>query len=165
MRRFAPLVAAGVVSAVIAVASVEAAQRLVIPRNSVGTQQIRNGAILRTDLNRATVAWLNAGAPTPRSRGVTIANGQNGDRVRVTAANIRPDGDLVGQVEYLGGLTCANFGPTVRVEATFFNSAGMAVDTGADSEDEPSTGVRYPLDIFGSSGAVRAEAVASVVCF
>jgi hypothetical protein len=164
MHRLPPLIAAGIVSAFIAVASVNAARQLVIPRNSVGTQQIRNGAILPADLNRSTVTWLNAGAPAARARGVTVSNGTNGDRVRVTGANIRADGDLVGQFEYLGGLTCPNFGPTMLVEATFFSAAGVAVDTGGDLESNPRSSVRYPLDIFGPAGAVRAEAVASVSC-
>jgi hypothetical protein len=47
MRRLAHFVAVAVVAAVVSAASVEAAQRLVIPRNSVGSAQIRNGAIQR----------------------------------------------------------------------------------------------------------------------
>lgn len=69
MRSLAQLVAVAVIAAVASAASVEAAQRLVIPRNSVGTTQIRNGSIQPADLSRQTVAWLNASAPSPRGRG------------------------------------------------------------------------------------------------
>jgi hypothetical protein len=163
MRTLAQLVAAALVAAVAGAASVEAAQRLVIPRNSVGSAQIRNGAILPADLNRRTVAWLNAGAPSPRSRGVTVSSGQHGDRVRVTATNIS-DGEVLGQMEYLGGLSCPNLGPTLLAEATFFDASGLVVATGGDLQSSPAAGVRYPLSILGRSSAVRAELVASVTC-
>lgn len=163
MRNLAPLVAAGLVAAVISVASVEAAQRLVIPRNSVGTQQIRDGTIQRQDLNRATVQWLNAGAPTPRGRGVTVTAGKNGDRIRVTGANLR-GGDVLGQMELLGPMSCPNLGPWLRVDATFFDANGTVIDTGGDTQTEPAPGVRYPLNAIGATAAVRAEAVASVEC-
>ena len=164
MPRLAQFVAVAVVAAVVSTASVEAAQRLVIPRNSVGSAQIRNGAILPADLNRQTVAWLNARAPSPRGRGVTISNGAFGDRVRITAATVNAGGDLLGQIEYLGGLTCPNLGRWLSAEATFFNASGVVVATSSDSETSPVVGVRYPLRIFGGSGAVRAELVASVSC-
>jgi len=160
----AQLVSAALVAALVGAASVEAAQRLVVPRNSVGTAQIRNGAILPADLNRQTVAWLNAGAPSPRGRGVTVANGQHGDRVRIAATNIS-GGDVLGQIAYLGGLACPNLGPDLRAEATFFDSSGLVVATGSDSQDSAVAAVRYPLRIFGRTAAVRAEVVASVVCF
>jgi hypothetical protein len=101
------LIAVGVVAAVVTAITAEAAHQLVVPRNSVGSAQIRNGAILPADLNRQTVNWLNAGAPTPRGRGVTVSSGEHGDRMRVHAATIA-EGDVLGQVEYLGGLTCPN---------------------------------------------------------
>lgn len=165
MSRLVPYVAVGLVTAVVSVASVEAAKQLVIPRNSVGTTQIRNGAILPADLSRKTVAWLNAGAPTHRARGVTVANGQHGDRVRVSAASVNSEGNLLGQMEYLGGVgPCGSLGPWLKVEATFFDSSGLVVDTGSDVETSPVAGVRYPLEVFGKTGAVRAEAVASVEC-
>ena len=160
--RLAQLIAAGVVSAVVAAASVQAAQRLVAP-NSVGSAQIRNGSILPVDLHRDTVAWLDAGAPPVRARGVTVASGEHGDRVRVLAANITR-GDVLGQVEYLGGLTCATLGPWPTVSATFFDANGMVVATGSDSETSAVAGIRYPLRIFGEKSAVRAELVASVAC-
>lgn len=135
-----------------------------LPANSVGTKQIRNGAILPADLSKKTVSWLDAGAPSPRGRGVTIANGEYGDRVRITAATITKGGDVLGQIEYLGGLSCPNLGPWPRAEATFFDASGMVVATGSDTKTSAVTGVRYPLEILGTSGAVRAEVVASVSC-
>jgi hypothetical protein len=164
MRALALLVAAAAIAAVVAAASVEAARRIIVPRNSVGTAQIRNGAILPADLNRRTVAWLTADAPASRGRGVTVATGSNGERVRITGATITADGDVLGQIEYLGGLSCANLGPWPSAEATFFDASGTVVATGSDSEPSPVTGVRYPLRILGRSGAVRAEVVASVTC-
>jgi hypothetical protein len=52
----------------------------------------------------------------------------------------------------------------LQVEATFFNATGGIVGTGSDSETSPVVGPRYPLEISGASGAVRADAVVSVVC-
>ena len=164
MRGLGQLVAVAAVASVVSAASVEAAQRLVIPRNSVGTAQIRNGAILRADLNRSTVDWLIAAAPAPRGRGVTVANGDHGDRVRITAATMSRDGDALGQIEYLGGLSCPNLGPWLSAEATFFDASGAVIATGSDTETSPAANVRYPLRILGKSGAVRAEVVASVTC-
>jgi hypothetical protein len=164
MLRLSQFVAVAVVAAAVSAASLEAAQRLVIPRNSVGTAQIRNGAIQPADLSRQTVAWLNARAPSPRGRGVTVSNGEHGDRVRVTAANVSGGGDVLGQIEYLGGLSCPDLGPWLTAEATFFNASGVVVATGSESETSPVAGVRYPLRISGSDGAVRAEVVASVAC-
>jgi hypothetical protein len=163
MRSLGHLVAFGIVAAVVGATSVEAAQRLVIPRNSVGSTQIKDGSILRADLAKSTIDYLTAGAPPPRAAGVTVAQGEHGDRVRVSAPNIR-GGNLLGQVEYLGGLVCPTLGPWLRVEATFFDASGLVVATGADWETAPVAGVRYPLEVFGGSTAVRAEAVASVSC-
>jgi hypothetical protein len=151
------------VAVLAATPAVQAAPDLIVPRNSVGSPQIRNGAIMRADLNRATVAWLNAGAPTPRGRGVTVSAGKNGDRIRVTGANLR-GGNVLGQMELVGAMTCPNLGPWLSVEATFFDANGTAIDTGGDSELSPVAGVRYPLEVFGDASAVRAEAVASVEC-
>jgi hypothetical protein len=83
-----------------------------------------------------------------------VSNGAYGDGVRVTAATVNAGGDLLGQVEYLGGLTCPNLGPWLSAEATFFNASGLVVATSSDSETSPVVGVRYPLRIFGGSGAV-----------
>jgi hypothetical protein len=163
MRRIAQFVAVALVAAAISAASLEAAQQLVVPRNSVGTAQIRNGSIQPADLGRQTVAWLNASAPTPRGRGVTVANGGNGERVRVIAANVTR-GEVLGQIEYLGGLSCPNLGPYLEADATFFDANGVVVATGSEVETRPVSGVRYPLRIFGREGAVRAEVVASVTC-
>ena len=163
-RRLAHFTAVAVIAAAVSAASLEAARQLVIPRNSVGAAQIRNGAILPADLNRQTVRWLNAGAPNPRGRGVTVASGEHGDRVRVTAATVSAGGDVLGQIEYVGGLSCPNLGPWPTAEATFFNASGSVVATGSDTKTSVAPGVRYPLRILGAQGAVRAEAVASVIC-
>jgi hypothetical protein len=157
------LIAVGVVAAVVTAVTAQAAHQLVVPRNSVGSAQIRKGAILPADLNRQTVTWLNAGAPTPRGRGVTVSSGEHGDRMRVHAATIA-EGDVLGQVEYLGDLTCPNLGPWLNVQATFFDASGTVVATGSDLETSPVASVRYPLRVSGKTGSVRAEAVASVSC-
>jgi hypothetical protein len=163
MRKLAQFVAVAIVAATVSAASLEAAQQLVVPRNSVGTAQIRNGSIQPADLDRQTVAWLNASAPTPRGRGVAVSNGSNGERVRVTAANVTR-GDILGQIEYLGGLSCPILGPYLEADATFFDANGLVVATGSHLETSPVASVRYPLRIFGREGAIRAEVVASVTC-
>lgn len=164
MRTLGQLAAAGIVAAIVGATTVEAAQRLVIPPNSVASAQIRNGSIQRADLAKSTIDYLNAGAPQPRAAGVTVALGDHGDRTRVTAPNMR-GGDLLGQAEYLGGLTCPNLGPWLSVAAAFFDANGMIVATGTDTETAPAVGVRYPVRVLGTSTAVRAEAVVSVPCF
>jgi hypothetical protein len=164
LYRLTHFVAVAIIAAAVSAATVGAAQELRIPRNSVGSAQIKNGSILPADLNRRTVAYLDAGAPSPRGRGVTIANGEHGDRVRITAATISKDGDVLGQIEYLGGLSCPNLGPWPTAEATFFDASGLIVATGSDTKTSAAPGVRYPLKIYGASGAVRAEVVASVSC-
>jgi hypothetical protein len=161
--RLLQFVAVALVAAAVSAASVGAAQELRIPRNSVGSAQIKNGAIQPADLSGRTVQWLNAGAPSPRGQGVTVAPGAYGDRVRITAATMSK-GDVLGQIEYLGGLSCPNLGPWPKAEATFFDGSGMVVATGGDSQTSPVVGVRYPLHIYGASSAVRAEVVASVDC-
>jgi hypothetical protein len=142
----------------------EAAKQLVIPKNSVTTAHIRNGTIQRVDLAKATIDYLTAGAPAPRARGVTVTPGTNGDRIRVSAPNLS-GGNVLGQMEYLGGLSCPNLGPWLTVGATFFDANGLIVATGSDSETTPTANVRYPFEIFGAPAAVRAELVAEVVCF
>lgn len=162
-HRYGHYIAVAIVAAIVSAGSVEAAQQVRVPRNSVGSAQIRNGAILPADLNRRTVAWLDAGAPTPRGRGVTIASGEHGDRVRITAATMSK-GDVLGQIEYLGGLSCPNLGPWLHAEATFFDASGQVVATGSDIKTSTVAGVRYPLNVTGAPGAVRAEVIASVDC-
>ena len=78
---------------------------------------------------------------------------------RVTGATISR-GDVLGQVEYLGGRTCPHLGPYLNADATFFDTNGVIVDTGSDLETQPVTGVRYPLRIIGTASAVRAEVCA-----
>jgi hypothetical protein len=141
----------------------EAAKQLVVPRNSVGTLQIKNRSILPVDLSQQTIRYLTAGAPAPKARGVTVAAGTHGDRVRIHAPNLT-GGNVLGQIEYLGGLECATLGPWAKAEATFFDADGVVVATGSDTNTSSAAGVRYPLEIFGARGAVRAELVASVEC-
>jgi hypothetical protein len=141
----------------------EAAKQHIIKRNSVTTVHIRNGTIQRADLAKATVNWLTAGAPTPRARGVTVSPGAHGDRIRVHAPNI-VRGNVLGQVEYLGGLDCPNLGPWLSVKATFFDANGLIVETGSDLETTPAVNARYPLEVFGVASAVRAELVAQIEC-
>lgn len=114
---------------------------------------------------RREVAALTARL-TPKPTGsVTLANGEYGDRVRVTGLGVHSDGNVLGQVEYLGGLSCPNYGPSLRIEATFFGPSGAILGTGSGSTTSAVTGPRYPLEIYGAAGAVRADAVASVSCF
>jgi len=103
---------------------------------------------------------------TPKPTGsVVLANGDNGDRVRATGLGVHADGNILGQIEYLGGLSCPNYGPSLRVEATFFGPTGAIVGTGSGSATDAVMGPRYPLSIYGAAGAVRADAVVSVTCF
>lgn len=155
--------AALIVAALGSAPVVEAAKHHVIKGNSVTSRHIRNGTIQRVDLAKPTIAYLIAGAPTPRARGVTVTPGTHGDRVRIHAPNLR-NGDVIGQIEYLGGLNCPNLGPWAKAEATFFDANGLVIDTGSDTETAPATNVRHPLHILGPEAAVRAEVVGSVEC-
>lgn len=76
-----------------------------------------------------------------------------------------PAGDVLGQIEYLGGLSCPNLGPWLNARATFFDASGLVVATGGDSENSPVVGTRYPFHLYGAIRAVRAEVVVSVDCF
>ncbi len=113
---------------------------------------------------RREVAALKARLAPKRTGSVSVANGEHGDRIRVTGVNVTSRGDILGQIEYLGGLSCPNIGPYLQVDATFFNAAGQVIDTGVDLETSPVAGVRYPLDVLGAEGAIRADAVVSVAC-
>ncbi len=113
---------------------------------------------------RREVAVLKAQLAPKPTGSVAIANGENGDRARVTGANVTASGDILGQIEYLGGLTCPNLGPYLQLEATFFNAAGQVIDTGGDLQTSPVAGVHYPINVLGASGGVRADAVVSVTC-
>ena len=101
---------------------------------------------------------------TPNPTGsVTLANGEYGDRARVTGAGVTTGGNILGHRQ-LGGPSCEEFGPWVTVQATFFDANGVIVETGGHTESSPVTGARYPLQIPGAAGAVRADAVVSVTC-
>jgi hypothetical protein len=125
--------------------------------------KVKKLTVERNTARRQVVALTARLTPKPTGS-VTLANGENGDRVRVTGAGVTKGGDILGQLEYLGGLSCANLGPWLSVEATFFGPSGAIVDTGTDSEMSPVTGPRYPLEVLGAVGAVRADAVVSVEC-
>ena len=137
MRRLAQFVAVAVVAAVVSAASVGAASGSSSRETAWGQHRFGTVSIQPADLSRQTVAWLNARAPSPRGRGVTVSNGEHGDRVRVTAASVSSGGDVLGQIEYLGGLSCPELGPWLTAEATFFNASGVVVATGSDSETSP----------------------------
>lgn len=125
--------------------------------------KVKRLTVERNGARREVVALKAQLAPKPVGS-VTLANGENGDRARVTGAGVTRDGNILGQIEYLGGLSCPNLGPWLSVEATFFGPSGAIVDTGSDIETSPVVGPRYPLELFGAAGAVRAEAVVSVAC-
>lgn len=117
----------------------------------------------RNTARREIVTLKRRLAPKPTGS-VTLANGDKGDRARVTGLGVTKDGDVLGQIEYLGGLSCPDLGPWLRVEATFFDAAGTVIDTGSDTKTEVVAGARYPLEVLGATGAVRADAVVSVEC-
>lgn len=162
MRSASTLVAAGIVAGLVAAVSVEAAVEQLRPR-SVGAQHIRLGAIQPAHFSPQARNWINAQAPAPRARGVTVTPGAHGDRVRVHGLRVQR-GNVIGQIEYLGGVECETLGPWPQASATFFDANGMVVDTGSDTVTDAVPNVRYPLNIFGASGAVRAEVVISISC-
>jgi hypothetical protein len=127
------------------------------------TVKVKRLTVERNTARRQVVALTARLTPKPTGS-VTLANGEHGDRARVTGANVKASGDVLGQIEYLGGLNCPNLGPYLRVDATFFGPTGAILDTGSDIETSPVVGPRYPLEIFGAAGAVRADAVVSVTC-
>jgi outer membrane murein-binding lipoprotein Lpp len=125
--------------------------------------KVKRLTVERNSARREVVALKARLTPQPTGS-VTLANGENGDRARVTGAGVTTRGNILGQLEYLGGPTCEEFGPWVTVQATFFDANGTIVETGGHTESSPVTGARYPLEIFGVAGAVRADAVVSVTC-
>lgn len=92
------------------------------------------------------VASLKAQLRPKPTGSLTLTNGENGDKARVSGGLVTEDGDILGQIEYLGGLTCPNLGPYLRVDATF-GPTGAIVDTGADIKTSVTPGVRYPLEV------------------
>lgn len=162
MRSAPTLVAAGIVAGLVATVSVEAAVEQLRPR-SVAAKHIRLGAIQPAHFSPQARAWISAQAPAPRARGVTVTAGAFGDRVRLHGPAIR-GGDVLAQIEYLGGVECETLGPWPKADATFFGASGMIVDTGSDTITDAAPGVRYPLRILGPNAAVRAEVVISVSC-
>lgn len=159
------LAVATVMVAVLGVTPVgEAAKRLILPRNSVSTEQIRNRSILPVDLSRRTIDYLNAAAPPVRAAaGVTVSYGAFEGKLRISGARL-VDNSVVGQLEYLGGLgPCPNSGPSPFLGATFFDADGLIVDTGSDYLSQVAPGARYPFKLSSRPGAVRAELVVTGV--
>jgi hypothetical protein len=164
MRRSA-LAAIALVLALAVPATAAAPPEVVKLRKQVAAlkAQVKRLTVERNTARRQVNALRAQLAPKPTGS-VTLSNGENGDKARVTRAGVTRDGDILGQIEYLGGLTCPNLGPWLKVEATFFGPAGNIVGTGSDTETSAVAGPRYPLDVSGTSGAVRADAVVSVTC-
>jgi outer membrane murein-binding lipoprotein Lpp len=118
-----------------------------------------------TALNAQVDALKAQLVPKPTGS-VKVENGENGDHAKVTGAGVNAAGDVLGQIEYTGGLTCESYGPILSVEATFFDPAGQVLETGIYvGSDTAVAGARYPLKITGAAGAVRAEAIVTVACF
>ena len=164
MRRVVlPLVAVALALAVPATAA--APPEVVKLRRQVATlkKTVKKLTAQRNAARRQVVTLRRELAPVP-SGSVTVGNGEHGDRARTSGLRVTAGGDLLGQIEYLGGLSCPNLGPYLQVEATFFNAAGQVIDTGSDIETSAVAGVRYPVEAFGDGAAVRADAVVSVTC-
>ena len=125
--------------------------------------KVKRLTVERNSARREVVLLKARLTPNPTGS-VTLANGENGDRARVTGAGVTTGGNILGQLEYLGGPSCEEFGPWVTVQATFFDANGAIIETGGHTESSPVTGARYPLQIPGAAGAVRADAVVSVTC-
>jgi hypothetical protein len=174
-----PLVAIVIVLALAAPATAAAPPQVVKLRKQVAALNAkvkrltveRNAALRQvTALNAqvgsldAQVAALKAQLTPKPSESVKVANGENGDHAKITGASVTKDGDVLGQIEYLGGLTCPDLGPYLNVDATFFDATGAIVNTGSDVESSVVVGPRYPLKIFGAAGAVRADVVVSIIC-
>ena len=134
-------------------------------RRQVATlkKTVKRLTVQRNTARRQVVALRRQLQPLP-SGSVTVANGEHGDRARASGLRVTADGEVLGQIEYLGGLNCPNLGPYLQIEATFFNAAGQVIDTGSDIETSAVSGVRYPVEVFGDKAAVRADAVVSVTC-
>lgn len=160
---------AALVVAVLGSTSVgEAAKRLVLPRNSVGTQQIKNRSIRPVDLSRQAIRALTV-PPTPaRARGVAVELGAWKGKFRIRGANLSPSsgsfGEVIGQIRYTGGLSCPVDSITVR--STFFDAGGRIVGTGSFIHLDPTpVGVWLPMNLLGdvTSRPVRAELVLTSV--
>ena len=165
MRRKVLLAAITAVLALTMPATAAAPPEVVKLRKQVATlkAQVKRLTAERNTARRQVTALRAQLAPKPTGS-VTLSNGENGDRARVTGAGVTKDGNILGQIEYLGGLTCPNLGPWLSVEATFFGPAGTIIGTGSDTETSAVAGPRYPLNVSGHEGAVRADAVVSVAC-
>ncbi len=171
--RKAPLAALVIVLALATPATAAAPPQVVKLRKQVAALKIqvkrvtaqKNAALRRVAALNAQVAALKAQL-TPKPTGsVKLENGENGDHAKVTGAGVNADGDVLGQIEYVGGLTCTDLGPYLSVDVTFFDAAGQVLETGNATITEVVAGVRYPLKIVGADGAVRADGVVSITCF
>jgi hypothetical protein len=140
---------------------VEAAKKLVLPKNSVRTEHIVNRTIQPGDLSKATIDYLIAGAPEPKGSGVSVTYGAFEGKFRVIAPRLTGGTKVVAQIEYLGGLCALK---VVRVDGAFFAGSGLIVDTDSWEARVPvPERVRLPLELKSSSAeaAARAEIVLS----
>jgi hypothetical protein len=60
---------------------------------------------------RREVVTLKAQLRPKPTGSVMLSNGENGERARVTGHGVTTDGNILAQIEYLGGLTCPDLGP------------------------------------------------------
>lgn len=141
----------------------EAAKRFVLPKNSVRTEHIVNGAIQPSDLSKAALDYINAGAPEPRGAGVAVNLGAYANNFRILAPRLVAGDKVVGQIEYLGGLCRFD---DVRLDGAFFAGSGLILDTDSwRSSGSIPERFRLPFELKSQSteAASRAEVVVSRV--
>ncbi len=137
----------------------EAAKQLVLPRNSVRTEHIVNRTIQPADLSKATVDYLNAGAPEPKGAGVIVNYGAFAERFLITPPRLVGGDKVVGQIQYMGGLCPLK---EVRIDGTFFAPTGLILDADSwESRGPVPERVRLPFELKSSATeqASRAEVV------
>ena len=152
-----------------ALAAVAAVLSLAVPATAAAPPEVVNlrkqVAALNAKVKRLTaernaarreVAALRARLTPAPIGSVSVANGEFGDRVRVTGAGVTKEGDILGQIEYLGGLSRPNLGPWLRVEATFFGPGGDIVEPKLQ-RDVRGARPRFRLQALGGAGAGRAD--------
>ena len=112
-----------------ALVAVTAALALAVPATAAAPPEVvklrKQVAALNAKVKRLTVERNSARREvvllkarlTPNPTGsVTLANGENGDRARVTGAGVTSGGNILGQLEYLGGPSCEEFADEVPEE-------------------------------------------------
>src|SRR5918999_864846 len=81
----------------------EAAKGLVLPKNSVRTENIVNRTIQPADLSKAAIDYINAGAPEPRGAGVAVNLGSFAERFPILAPRLVGGGKGVAPNPFFGG--------------------------------------------------------------